>query len=104
MEDKWSRVFHNFFTIHDVSHCETVRVVGLGILKSFSGLDFAKKDHRFLEIEIQRCEFFFANISKSMRNQRLRFYHIVVLGLLNMINGFDLSCGIEKLGFQIQNR
>ena len=83
---------------------KTVRVVGLGILKSFSGLDFAKNDHRFLEIEIQQCEFFFANIAKSMRNQRLRFYHIVVLGLLNMINGFDLSCGIQKLGFQIQNR
>lgn len=52
-------------------------------------------------LEIQKCAFiclnFFANISKSVMNQRMIFGLLVVLGLLNIIISLDLACGSHKL-------
>lgn len=46
----------------------------------------------------------FMNISKYIKNQRLKIELLVVLDLLNMMNGSDRDCGAYKVDFQSQNK
>lgn len=69
-------------------------IVVFGLMNWFKGSNFAKRAQRRPKIETHRFSFF-SNISKSIRDQRLRFDHMAILGLLKMINGLDLKCGTK---------
>ena len=60
----------------------------LSIIKRTNGLDLEIGAHKFQKIR-PNMPLVFANWSRSVIDQRVRFDHIVVLTLLQLSNGID---------------
>lgn len=78
-------------------------VVVLGLLRRSNSLDFENGPTEVRNDDPTVRTFFYINISRYMRNQPLRFHHIAISDILNTINGLDLDCGADKVGFHNKN-
>ena len=99
---EWSTVRKCFaiFSLSTMNHDAKLYYIAIvSLMKRLNCSDFTKGYQEVPNLMINDLDFF-VTISKNFRNQRLKFYYMAFLVILNLINGLDCACESHKIGFQ----
>lgn len=79
----------NFLTIYDESNGKFDLIFVLSLIERLDSSKFKNMVHK--NLNLMTCAI--------IGNQQLRFGHMIILNLLNMISGSDCECETRKRGF-----